>query len=141
MLRLWAPWRHAYVTAAADAGGTTSCFLCDFPAAGKDAEHGIVWRWQRWYAIAGAPCPTIRGPVFDSSLTIAAAAIAGIGVAMLPIRMCAHDLSTERRVRPFEAEAPAGGFWVSLERSRAVTWDMQKFLLELMEEWGVSEEG
>jgi len=54
MLRLWAPWRHAYVTAAADAGGTTSCFLCDFPAAGKDAEHGIVWRWQRWYAILNA---------------------------------------------------------------------------------------
>jgi ATP adenylyltransferase len=54
MLRLWAPWRLAYVESAADAGGKSSCFLCDFPAAERDAEYGIVWRGQRWYAILNA---------------------------------------------------------------------------------------
>lgn len=52
MSRLWAPWRRAYVESAA--GTPAGCFLCDFPRAGDDAGHGIVWRWAHWYAILNA---------------------------------------------------------------------------------------
>jgi ATP adenylyltransferase len=50
---MWAPWRRAYVEGAAGTG-TPACFLCDFPAAGADERHGIVWRWSQWYAILNA---------------------------------------------------------------------------------------
>ena len=52
MRRLWAPWRHAYVSGVGDSGG--SCFLCELPASGEDAQHRILWRGQRWYAILNA---------------------------------------------------------------------------------------
>ena len=58
---------------------------------------------------------------------------AGIGVALLPIRMFGHDLSTGRLVRPFEAEAPAGRYWLTRQRSRAETSAMQTFRRWLME--------
>jgi ATP adenylyltransferase len=57
MHRLWAPWRHAYVSAAAGSGagaGGEACFLCEAPGAGDDAGRGIVWRWKSWYAIQNA---------------------------------------------------------------------------------------
>ena len=94
--------------------------------------------WQRWFATAGAPCPTIRGPVFDSSPTMAAAAIAGIGVALLPAGMFEHDLSTDRLVRPFEAEARTGRYWLTRLRSRAETSAMQTFrrwLVDAVRDW------
>ena len=56
MDRIWAPWRRAYVEAAGGeaAGGSGGCFLCEFPAENRDAERGIVWRWQQWYALLNA---------------------------------------------------------------------------------------
>lgn len=56
MHRLWAPWRHAYVSAAAteSTGGGGACFLCDYGASGDDVRHGVVWRWQHWYAVLNA---------------------------------------------------------------------------------------
>lgn len=86
-----------------------------------------VEEWQRWFALAGTPCPTIRGPVFDSSPTIAAAAAAGTGVALLPARMFEHDLSTDRLARPFGIEIQAGRYWLTRLRSRAETPAMQSF--------------
>lgn len=94
--------------------------------------------WQRWFAITGTQCPTIRGPVFDSSPTMAAAAIAGIGVALLPARMFEHDLSTDRLVRPFEAEARTGRYWLTRLRSRSETSAMQSFrrwLVDAVRDW------
>src|SRR6478736_3771447 len=40
--------------------------------------------WQRWFTAAGATCPPLRGPVFDSSPIIASASAAGRGVGLLP---------------------------------------------------------
>lgn len=53
MHRLWAPWRTAYVESAG-AGEPPGCFLCEFPAADRDVEHGILWRGRRWYALLNA---------------------------------------------------------------------------------------
>ena len=40
--------------------------------------------WHRWFAAAAAPCPPLRGFVFDSSLALAEAAAQEAGVALLP---------------------------------------------------------
>ena len=53
MHRLWAPWRRAYVEAAAG-GSAPVCFLCDYAAEGHDSERGILWRWPSWYAVLNA---------------------------------------------------------------------------------------
>jgi LysR family transcriptional regulator of beta-lactamase len=48
--------------------------------------------WPRWFAATGTLAPRIRGPVFDSSPTMAAAAAGGVGVALLPAAMFTREL-------------------------------------------------
>ncbi len=48
MERLWTPWRMQFVTTADSA---TGCFLCDTPRDDRDADHLIVLRGERAYAI------------------------------------------------------------------------------------------
>ena len=46
--------------------------------------------WTAWFEAAGAPCPVVRGAVFDSSLTLAEAAALEAGMDQYltkPIRM------------------------------------------------------
>lgn len=83
--------------------------------------------WPRWFEAAGAACPKIRGPVFDSSPAMASAAAAGVGVALLPVRMFEGDLGAERLVRPFAAEIDAGRYWLTRLRSRAEAPAMRAF--------------
>ncbi|MEA3060619.1 MAG: LysR family transcriptional regulator, regulator of expression of beta-lactamase [Sphingomonadales bacterium] len=90
--------------------------------------------WPLWFASAGCPAPRIRGPVFDSSPVMAAAAAAGAGVALLPAAMFTRELATEILARPFEAELRAGGYWLTRLHSRAETPAMRAF-----REWIVDE--
>jgi LysR family transcriptional regulator of beta-lactamase len=83
--------------------------------------------WARWFAAAGAPAPRIRGPVFDSSPTMAAAASAGAGVGLLPPAMFARELATETLVRPFETVLGGGRYWLTRLHSRAETDAMRAF--------------
>lgn len=83
--------------------------------------------WPRWFAAAGLPAPLLRGPVFDSSLAIAAAAAAGAGVALLPVSMFGHDLASGRLVRLSPVEVEVGGYWLTRLRSRAETPAMAAF--------------
>jgi LysR family transcriptional regulator of beta-lactamase len=83
--------------------------------------------WPRWFAAAGTAAPRIRGPVFDSSPTMAAAAAAGAGVGLLPVAMFARELATEVLVRPFAAELHAGSYWLTRLHSRAETAAMRAF--------------
>jgi LysR family transcriptional regulator of beta-lactamase len=89
--------------------------------------------WPRWFEAVGAPCPGLRGPVFDSSVAMVAAAVAGHGVALAPPAMFGRELATERLARPFAAEIETGGYWLTRLRSRAETAAMQAF-----REWIVS---
>ena len=75
----------------------------------------------------------LRGPVFDSSLTMAAAAMQGAGVALLPVAMVAGDLRQERLVQPFAVEVPTGRYWLTRLKSRAMTPAMEAFRAWLME--------
>lgn len=89
--------------------------------------------WVDWFAAAGAPCPLLRGAVFDSSLTMAEAAAQGAGIALLPVRMFARELQQGRLVRPFEAEVSNGRYWLTRLKSRPVTQAMLAFNAWLLE--------
>ncbi|WP_298923257.1 LysR family transcriptional regulator [uncultured Ramlibacter sp.] len=84
--------------------------------------------WTRWFEAAGvAAPPLLRGPVFDSSLAMAAAAMQGAGVALLPAAMVAADLRHERLAQPFALEVAAGRYWLTRLQSRPVSPAMQAF--------------
>lgn len=83
--------------------------------------------WPLWFARAGAPCPTLRGPLFDSSVTMAEAAARGLGVALLPTRLFADEIAAGRLARPFSMEVEAGAYWLTSLRSKASTPGMRAF--------------
>ncbi len=83
--------------------------------------------WQRWFEAAGAACPPLRGPVFDASPTMAAAAASGVGVGLLPARLFEQDLAGGRLVRPFETEIAAGRYWLTRLLSRPESEAMRAF--------------
>lgn len=84
--------------------------------------------WPRWFAAAGVPAPAVlSGPVFDSSLTMAAAAVQGAGVALLPPSMVGGELRQERLVQPFAVEVATGRYWLTRLKSRAPTPAMSAF--------------
>jgi LysR family transcriptional regulator of beta-lactamase len=87
--------------------------------------------WPLWFEAAGAPCPSLRGPVFDTSLAMVAAAQAGHGVGLAPPLMFADDLIAGRLVQPFPAEIVTGGYWLTRLMSRKDTPAMAAFRLWL----------
>ncbi|WP_442680219.1 LysR family transcriptional regulator [Sphingomonas sp. ASY06-1R] len=74
--------------------------------------------WPLWFEQAGAPCPSLRGPVFDTSLAMVAAAQGGFGVALAPPAMFSDDLIAGRLVQPFAIEITTGGYWLTRLMSR-----------------------
>jgi LysR family transcriptional regulator of beta-lactamase len=83
--------------------------------------------WPRWFEAAGAPCPPLRGPVFDNSALMVAAAMTGLGVALAPPAMFTQDLAAERLARPFDVEVTMGAYWLTRLHSRAETLAMRTF--------------
>jgi LysR family transcriptional regulator of beta-lactamase len=91
-----------------------------------------VDEWTRWFALVDLPGRVTRGFVFDSSLTMAEAAVQGIGVALLPARMFEHDVRQGRLARPFQAEVSLGAYWLTRLKSRDETPAMAAFRLWLL---------
>ena len=110
----------------------------------SDLAHETLLRsyrvdeWARWFAVAGIALPLQRGPVFDSSITMAAAAAQGAGVALLPPLMFAEELRKERLVQPFELGVSLGRYWLTRLKSRPVTAAMREFRAWVMEEIAAS---
>ncbi|MES2057360.1 MAG: LysR family transcriptional regulator [Pseudomonadota bacterium] len=92
--------------------------------------------WPRWFAAAGLPPPAMRGMVFDSSLAMAAAAVSGAGVALLPSAMFARELLAEQLVRPFSCEVDVGQYWLTRLQSRTDTPAMAAFRRWILAEAG-----
>jgi LysR family transcriptional regulator of beta-lactamase len=90
--------------------------------------------WPRWFDAAGTACPLLRGPVFDSSLAIAAAAAQGLGVGLLPAAMFAADLREGRLVQPFAVELPLGRYWLTRLQSRPPSAAWRAFRTWLLDE-------
>lgn len=89
--------------------------------------------WPCWFEAAGMACPPLRGPVFDSSALMVTAAIAGLGVALAPPSMFAHELRMERLVQPFTAEISTGRYWLTRLISRNENGAMHCFSAWIME--------
>lgn len=83
--------------------------------------------WPRWLLAAGVAEMEARGPVFDSSLTLAAAAAGGAGVALLPLRMFEQDLAEGRLVQPFAQTVELGRYWLTRLRSRVESDAARRF--------------
>jgi len=81
--------------------------------------------WNRWFDAAGVPMPPLRGPVFDASPTLAAAAAGGAGVALLPVRLFEQDLASGRLAQPFDLSIDAGRYWLTRLKSRPETMAMR----------------
>ncbi len=83
--------------------------------------------WRRWFEAAGVPKPLLRGPVFDSSALMVAAATNGLGVALAPAAMFVRDLAAERLVQPFDISVDVGGYWLTRLLSRKESDAMRAF--------------
>jgi LysR family transcriptional regulator of beta-lactamase len=90
--------------------------------------------WARWFAAAGSAPPLLRGPVFDSSITMAAAAGMGAGVALLPPAMFADALRQEVLVQPFAVQVSLGRYWLTRLKSRPASPSLQAFRTWLLRE-------
>ncbi|ATE65552.1 LysR family transcriptional regulator [Rhizorhabdus dicambivorans] len=90
--------------------------------------------WPRWFAAAGAGCPPLRGPVFDSSILMVDAALAGHGVALAPAAMFGKLLGSGQLARPFAAEIMTGRYWLTRLMSRADSPAMRDFRAWLLGE-------
>jgi LysR family transcriptional regulator of beta-lactamase len=83
--------------------------------------------WPRWFAAAGVAAPAVKGPVFDSSLIMAEAAMQGMGVALAPPSMLARAIDSGALVRPFAAEIASGRYWLTWLKSRVPSPAMLAF--------------
>lgn len=83
--------------------------------------------WQLWFADVKCQCPPIKGPMFDSSVTMANAALQGAGVALLPVRMFAREIAAGDLVQPFAATVDVGSYWLSARKWRAPSPAMNAF--------------
>jgi LysR family transcriptional regulator of beta-lactamase len=90
--------------------------------------------WPNWFAAAGETCPTLKGPLFDSSFVMAEAAAQGAGVALVPAAMFERDLASGRLVRPFDIEAMTGSYWLSWLKSKTPTAAHRAFQAWLADE-------
>jgi LysR family transcriptional regulator of beta-lactamase len=77
--------------------------------------------WRLWFEAAGSAAPPMRGPIFDASATLAAAAASGAGVALLPVRLFEQDLASGRLEQPFDIGIDAGRYWLTRLKSRTET--------------------
>lgn len=90
--------------------------------------------WPRWFAEAGATCPPLTGPVFDSSIALAEAAASGVGVALLPVAMMGRPLAEGRLVRPFAETVSTGRYFLTWPAERTPTPAMSGFAAWLASE-------
>lgn len=86
-----------------------------------------VDEWALWFAAAGVQPPVLRGPLFDSSALMAAAAAAGHGIALAPPAMFARELATETLVQPFALSIDVGRYWLTRLLSRPESDAMARF--------------
>jgi LysR family transcriptional regulator of beta-lactamase len=77
--------------------------------------------WQRWFAAAGLPCPVLQGPVFDSGLTMAMAAAAGAGAALLPAAIFGGGRTVPGLLPLSNVSIDCGSYWLTRARSRPET--------------------
>lgn len=90
--------------------------------------------WPAWFEAAGVTPHVLRGPVFDTSLAMASAAMQGFGVALLPPSMFMLELRQGRLVQPFDVQITQGRYWLTRLKSRPPSTAMNEFRDWLLQE-------
>lgn len=85
------------------------------------------FEWERWFDGLGLPCPTLRGPMLDSSIALADMAAQGQGVAMLPRDLLTVWVKDGRLVQLFDHSLALGSYWLTRMPSRPETAGMRSF--------------
>ncbi|MCO6188367.1 LysR family transcriptional regulator [Rhizobium sp. L1K21] len=91
--------------------------------------------WRSWFAAQGADTPPITGMLFDQFATMTQAAIAGLGVALLPDFLADIEIR-EGRLQPVlkRSIAGAGSYWLVWPEARADYPPLAAFRAWLAEE-------
>lgn len=91
--------------------------------------------WERWLETNGVPAAVVHGMLFDQFATAAQAAIAGLGVALLPTFLIQDELKRGDLVAAFDHEIEsAEGYYLVCPMERRSYQPLQAF-----REWIVSE--
>lgn len=92
--------------------------------------------WPAFLTAAGVPQARLTGPVFDTSLAIARAVMAGTGVGLLPPAMFQDELASQRLAIPFDIEISVGGYWLTRLQMRPETPGLAAFREWLLAQLG-----
>lgn len=65
--------------------------------------------WEHWLAAFGAPALGVHGMLFDQFYTLAQAAIAGLGIALLPVFLFEQELRSGQLVRALDLPLQSAG--------------------------------
>jgi LysR family transcriptional regulator of beta-lactamase len=90
--------------------------------------------WARWFASFGIEVPPLKGPVFDSSLTMIEAALGGLGVALAPAAMFRRQIENGTLVQPYAPGPSSGSYWLTWLKSRQPRGGAHVFRSWLLEE-------
>ncbi len=77
--------------------------------------------WPAWFAQAGESCPSLTGPVLDSSIGMADLVAEGLGIALLPVPMFERHVRSGRLARPFTTTVTLGSYWLTIPKERRMT--------------------
>ncbi|MGA0599733.1 transcriptional regulator GcvA [Caulobacter sp. KR2-114] len=83
--------------------------------------------WPRWFRAAGIEPPPMKGPQFDSSIAMVAAAQQSAGVALAPPAMFAYDIRGGRLVQPFDISVQTGAYYLTRVAGRPASEALQAF--------------
>ncbi|MBB3610157.1 LysR family transcriptional regulator [Rhizobium sp. BK602] len=76
--------------------------------------------WRTWFAAQGLEVPHVTGMLFDQFATMTQAAIAGLGVALLPDYLAEVELREKRLLPLFGGSVPGPGtYWLVWPNARA----------------------
>ncbi|VXC48267.1 HTH-type transcriptional activator AmpR [Pseudomonas sp. 8BK] len=94
-----------------------------------------VDEWSAWFAAAGfeGRVPALKSIVFDSSISMMAAALMGEGVALAPPAMFHRHVACGAIQQPFSTDILTGSYWLTRLQSRTETAAMGAFRLWLMD--------
>lgn len=101
------------------------------------SSQDVTWPvWRMWLLAAGVDgVDAERGPRFNDLGLVMQTAIAGHGVALVPIVLAADDLAAGRLVRPFELSVPVDfGYYIVCPKHRMKEPKVSAFAAWLREE-------
>ncbi len=91
--------------------------------------------WETWFEAQGATAPRVSGMLFDQFATMTQAAIAGLGVALLPDYLIANEIA-EKRLVPLlkRGITGTGAYWLVWPHARADYPPLESFRTWLAQE-------